>query len=451
MAGLLAARALAGHVRELVVLERDRVPEGPKARKGVPQGRHIHVLLEAGRDVLERFFPGIVAEMEREGLWSIDLGRDLVWHHFGVWKVRCESESRMLLCTRPFLEHHVRQRLLAEPSVTLRSETTVKALRASADGTAITGVVLDDGSELAADLVVDASGRGSKVPVWLEALGYARPEDEEIGVDLSYTTCFYRPSPRQVHDWKFMVEYPSSVQDWRGGFISCVEGDRWIVSLNGYFKDAPEPTHEGFLRYAKTLPRPDLHDCIADAEPLSEPVVYKIPKNRWRHYERLARFPAGLIPIGDSVCAFNPIFGQGMSAASLQAEVLEQAVAEHLRSGAPGVAGLEERVRKRLPRVLWLPWFLASTLDLNYPQAHGKRPIGHGVLMWYVQRLLELSSTNARAYRRFMRVLSLKAGLWSILEPSMAAAVVTYGLKGLFVPLRERANTERRPDLETAG
>lgn len=448
MAGLLAARALWGHAQQVLVLERDRVPDGPQPRKGVPQGRHVHVLLEAGCGVLERCFPGIVAEMQREGLDVIDFGRDLAWHHFGVWKVRCETGMRMLLCTRPFLEHHVRARLLALPHVTLQDQTTVRALQWSADGSAVTGVVLDDGTARPADVVIDATGRGSKVPTWLEAQGYERPEDEEIGVDLSYTTCLYRPSPRHAGQWRFLVEYPSSANDWRGGFISRVEGDRWIVSLNGYFKDAPEPTHEGLLRYAKTLPRPDLYESMVDAEPLSEVSVHKIPKNRWRHYERLSRFPEGLVPLGDSVCALNPIFGQGMSSAGLQAEVLERALTEHLGSGAVGARGLEARVRTQVPSVLRLPWLLTSALDLHYPQASGTRPFGHGVLMWYVQSLLELCSTDARAYRRLVQVLSLEKGLTEILAPRVAAAVVAHGLRGLVVPLHARANTDRLPEAE---
>lgn len=446
MAGLMAARALADHFEEVIVLERDRMPDGPKPRKGVPQGRHLHVLLEAGRDVAEHFFPGIVPHMQREGMSVIDLTNDVAWHHFGVWKTRCEGSARGLLFTRPFFEHHVRERLKALCNVSLRYGTTVAALRRSADAGTITGVVLDDGSELEADLVVDASGRGSRVPGWLEELGYARPVDEEVGVDLTYTSGLFEPPRGFAGEWKLLIEYPSSRNDWRSGFISCVEGNRWVVSLNGYFKEGPGLTQESFLAYAKSLPRPELHDYVAQAKPLSELVTHRVPTNRWRHYEKLSRFPEGLVVLGDSVCALNPVFGQGMSAASMQAQVLAEALVEQARVRPGDVIGLEKRVRMRLPRVLRLPWFLTSTLDLNFPPARGKRPFGHGVLMAYVSRLLELTSTSPHVFRSLAQVLSLKSGLWEILKPSVSLRVLAYACKGLFLPLAKRANVDRMPE-----
>lgn len=445
IAGLMAARALSDYFKEVVVFDRDKVPDGPEPRKCVPQGQHVHAMLEAGIDVLDRFFPGIVADMQRDGVNVIDLTNDVAWHHFGVWKVRCESGLRMLLFTRPFLEHRVRERLKAAPNVELRHEVTVKNLLHSADRSTITGVVLEDGSQLRADVVVDASGRGSRAPAWLEELGYARPIDEEVGIDLSYTSCLYKPSPRFKGEWKLLVEYPRSPGSWRAGFISCVEGDRWIVSLNGYFKAAPELTRESFLDFAKSLPRPDLYDYIKDAEPLTEPVTHKIPTNRWRHYEKLSRFPEGLIPIGDSVCALNPIFGQGMSAASMEADLLQRALAEHARANPHDMRGLATSVRKSLPSALWLPWLLTNALDLHYPQARGNRPFGHGFLMGYIARLLELTSTNEGIYRDLGRVLSLKAGLWTILKPTVSIPVAANALKALVVPLAKRANTDTLP------
>ncbi len=446
MAGLWTARALADFFERVTVVERDQLPSSPEPRKGVAQGRHIHVLLEAGRDVLDELFPGLVAEMQEDGLSDIDFAADLVWHHFGVWKKRFRGSTTMLCMTRPYLEWNVRKRIAALSNVIFRPQTTVEGFLTDDDGGRITGVrIQGSGEELRADLVIDATGRGSQTPQRLDALGYEKPPEETVGVELAYTSRIYQPPEDFAGEWKFLVQYPRSPDNWRAGFIMAIEGGRWIVSLNGYFRDHAPTDEAGFNEFARSLSRPDLYQYIQRAQPLTEPVTHKIPVNRWRRYDKPGRFPEGLIVLGDAVCALNPIFGQGMSVAAKEARLLHRILAARAASNAGDLSGIAQKVRKGLPGIIGLPWFLTRCLDLHYPQATGKRPIGHGLLMWYIARLLELNSRNEYVYSRLSEVLSLKRGLGTILVPSVSLRVLAYGVKSLFVPLEKRANTDVLP------
>ncbi len=449
MAGLVNARVLADHFEKVTVLDRDERPEGPEPRKGAPQGRHIHVMLEAGKHVLEGLFPGLTQEMQREeGIKVADASRDTAWQHFGVWKARGHSGIELVLCTRPFLEWNVFRRVRALPNVELRQGVTAEALLTDASRERVTGVtVKGPGGEeaLEADLVVDASGRGTRAPKWLEELGYGRPEEEKVGIDLAYASRLYKRPKGFRDEWKLLIQYPRSPHGWRAGFISNVENDRWIVSVNGYFGDHPPTDEAGFLEFARSLPRPGLYDYLQDAEPLTAPVTHKIPTSRWLHYERLPRFPERLIVTGDAVCAYNPIFGQGMTIAILEARLLGECLTEQERRTPGELRGLADRFRQKAPDVIFIPWFMTSTMDKHYPQTTGERAPGLGALQWFFGRLIEQSSVDTDVYHRFLRVLHMREGLGAMLKPGMALPVLTYAVKSLFVPLPQRANVDRMP------
>ncbi|WP_309896370.1 hypothetical protein [Archangium sp.] len=446
MAGLVNARVLADHFEKVTVLDRDERPQGPEPRKGVPQGQHLHVLLEAGKRVLEELFPGLTQTMRERGIPVIDAGRDMAWQQFGVWKIRFESGIETVMCTRPYLEWEVFQRVTALPNVRLRERITVEELCTDAAKQRVTGVKLKgpDGEEtLEADLVVDASGRGTRSPRWLEELGYGRPEEEKVGIDLGYTSRLYKRPASFQDEWKLLVQYPRSPDVWRAGLIASVEDDRWLVSVNGYFGDHAPTDDEGFLEFTRSLARPGVYDYIKDAEPLSAPVSHKIPTSRWLHYERLPRFPERLVVLGDAVCSFNPIFGQGMTTASLGAKLLGEFLRERGLSTPGGLDGVSERFRHKLPEIIRIPWFMASVMDMYYPQTTGSRPPGLGIMHWLLGRLIEMTSVDATVYHQFLQVLHMNQGLESFLRPGTALPVLAYGAKSLFVPLAERANVDR--------
>lgn len=449
ISGLLSARVLSEHFEHVLILERDTLPQGPETHKGVPQARHIHAMLEAGLRVLEELFPSMLEEMRAEGVDLIDMARDGAWHHYGAWKPRYDSGYETILCTRAYLEWKVRERVLARPNVELRQGVSVEGLLMDASRTWVKGVKVRTGEHedtLEADLVVDASGRGSRTPRWLEELGYGRPEEEQVGVDVGYTSRLYeRPATPPPGHWKSLALYARAPESWRSGFIANVEGGRWIVSLSGYFGDHPPADEAGFLEYARTLSTPHIYEAIRDAKPLTQPVEHKIPASRWLHFERMRRFPEGLLLVGDAVCAINPVYGQGMTLVGLGARQLGECLARQARATPGNLQGLARRFQKELARGLGMSWLLATTMDLRYPQARGRRPFGLKLLQWSMGNLVDLTSVDQAVCTEFYRVLHFRGGLEVLLQPKLALSLLGYSLKSLVVPLERRANVAHMP------
>ena len=236
----------------------------------------------------------------------------------------------------------------------------------------------------------------------------------------------------------------------RSGYVSNVEGGRWIVSLNGYFGDHPPTDDAGFLEFARRLPTPHIHECIRDARPLTAPVSHKIPTSRWLHYERMDRLPEGLVLLGDAVCALNPVFGQGMTVSALGAKLLGAHVSRAARSGEGPLPGLSRRYQRELGGLLRLCWFLTSTLDLMHPRALGKRWPGLGLVQASFQNMIDLTSVDERACATFYEVLHMRQGLGGLFQPRFLAALLGYNLKSLFVPRERRANLDA-PRLSLGG
>lgn len=444
--GLAAARVLADHFDRVTIIERDPRPSGPDPRKGAPQMRHLHAMLEPAVKVLRGLFPGLVDEMIAGGALRVDPGAVSGWYHYGGWKPRFTTDIEVLLCSRPFIEQHVRRRVTALPNVEIRHEHTVEELLADPSKARVTGVRITgpSGEEaLSADLVLDAAGRGTRAPRWLEALGYGRPEEEQVGIDLGYTSRVYERPAGFAGDWRFLAVY-SSPPARRCGLAIEIEHNRWIVSLNGYFKDHPPADDEGFLAFARSLPVPHLHDAIRDAKPLTPASTHKIPTSRWLHYEKMPRFPERLLLLGDSVCALNPIYGQGMTVA-LQCVL---ALAKSLDAPGPRggrLDGLGRTVQKQVSGLVAEPWLLSTTMDLRFPEAEGKRPPGLSAVQWAFANLIDLSSVDERACRTFYEMLHMRRGTAALLRPEILFPFLRYSVKSAFVPQADRVNRTMPP------
>jgi 2-polyprenyl-6-methoxyphenol hydroxylase-like FAD-dependent oxidoreductase len=447
IAGLVGARVLSDHFEQVILLERDPPPEGPGPRKGVPQGRHLHALLGAGVETLNHFFPGLGQDLAAEGAVPVDIGRDGALFQSGQWKRRYALGIETLLCTRTLLEWKIRGRIRALPNVEIRYESSAEALLSNEARTHVTGVrVKTGGTEetLEASLVVDASGRGSRAPRWLEQLGYAAPSQEEVGIDLAYTSRFYEPSPDSSRDWKLLILYPNAPGSCRAGIISCVEGGRWIVTLNGYFGEHPPLDEEGFLAFARSLPTRHVYEALQQARPLTEPVRHKVPSSRWLHYEKLKRFPESFLLFGDAVCAFNPIYGQGMSVSSLCGRLLDEQLTAQARASPGSLQGLSRRFQHRLAAFLSTPWKMSTTMDLKYPRAQGQRYFGINLAHWGFDAMIGLAADSGPEGRTFYDMVHMKRGAEALLSPRYLAALLGYGLRSLVSPKRSH-DVDRMP------
>ena len=434
MAGLLAGRILSDHFDYVTFVERDRLPEDAGARRGIPQGQHIHVLLNKGASLLTELFPDLPAALAQRGAPHVDGIADVRWYHFGVWKTRFPSNIKGYSQSRPFLEQSVRRCLSTKANVRFIDQCEVTRLCANDDTTRVTGVHLrhrhgeSREEELAADLVVDASGRGSQAPQWLVSLGYEKVKESRVKVDIGYASRIYRRPKELPVDWKVLVIYPTPPDGKRAGSVLPIEDNTWIVSLTGRLRDYPPNDEAGFLDFARSLPEPTLYQVIKDAEPLTPIAIHRFPANRWRHYEGMSRFPGGLVILGDALCSFNPIYGQGMTTALLEASILNECLCQQrgFHTGGKGT-GLAQPLQKALAKAVGVPWLLATSEDFRYPETEGHRPPGVRLLNWYTGRVHKLAGSNPRATLRFYEVVHMLNPPMVLFAPPILFAVLFKG------------------------
>ena len=422
MAGLLAARVLSDHFGRVSLIERDALPALAEQRRGVPQGRHTHGLLASGRNVLEKLFPDISKALLQAGAVTGDITRDSRWFFEGGCLSRPTSGLQGLLMTRPLLEAAVRQRVLANPKIVRRDGLAAEELVVDRKLGRVTGVRAG-GEMLLGDLVVDASGRGSRSPQWLEQLGYEKPAEDVVHIGLGYTSRFFRRKPTDLGGDTAVI-IPPTPKGKRGGVMLAQEGDRWTVTLMAHFGNYAPEDLDGFIAFARTLPAPDIHEVVSRNEPLGEAASARFPASvRWR-YERLSRFPAGYLVFGDAICSFNPIYGQGMSVAALQAIELESTLAS-----SAGDLKLAKAFFRRAAKVVEIPWSIAVGADLRIPETVGRRTASVKFINWYMAKLHRAAHTDPVAALAFHRVGNLLAPPPSIMHPRVATRVLWENLR----------------------
>ena len=413
IAGLLAARVLSDHFERVTVIERDTLDNDAEPRRSVPQGRHAHALLSRGEQILSELFPGFVPALVNRGATPIALGRDLRWHHFGCWKKGYESRLHTISASRPCIEQEIRNRVRQLHNVTLVEGTVVTRYLTDWERARITGVCVRGRhadsveDQVQADLVVDASGRGSHTPQRLAELGYLQPLESRIHIGFGYASREYERAPG-TRNWQslYVLDLPPSR---RGGLIFPIEGNRWMVTLFGAHGDHPPTDDAGFLQFAKSLPVPDLHDALVAARPLSKVVTHGFSTSQRRYYENLHRFPSGLLVMGDALCSFNPIFGQGMTASAMEAKLLDDCLRNLEARFTPSLEALTCNFRSQVARIVDVPWGLATAEDLRFPQTPGHRSLKMRFMHWYTARLHRAAGESSLVAERFQRVVHLLA------------------------------------------
>ncbi|HWI65226.1 MAG TPA: FAD-dependent oxidoreductase [Symbiobacteriaceae bacterium] len=425
MAGLMAAKVLADRFDQVTLIERDTLADGPEPRKGVPQAFHAHTLLIRGKQILESLFPGLGEDLAVHGAVHSDSSAQIKWFQHGVWKGRSPSGLIATSMTRPLLEWRVRTHLLKLPNVTLLEGTRVLGLLATDGAERITGVHLEptDHSEparrLAADLVVDASGRGTRAPQWLEELGYGQVQLTEIKTGVAYASRLYRyHGPKPDFNMCIVMDQAPGT---RVGVLFRVEQDRWLLTLQTMLGDAAPTDDEGFLAFARSLPQPEIAEFLRTAEPVSDILAHKTPTNLRRHYEQMDAFPDGLVILGDACTSFNPRYGQGMTTAALGAGALQTCLA----AGGPEQKGWALRFQRELAKAIATPWQASTGEDLAYPQVEGKRGPESGLINWYMRRVVRLTSIDREALVAFLSVVHLLKPVTALFAPRILWKVLT--------------------------
>lgn len=418
MAGLLATRVLADAYRKVTVIDRDVLPEIGMHRRGVPQGRHHHALHPRGRAVLDELFPGFTADAVQAGASSGDVLRHCRWVLSGHRLRQAPSGVLGLIASRPFLEGQVRARVQKLPGVTFLERTDVAGLTTTA-GCGVTGVQVRDCNglltQLPADLVVDATGRGSQTPVWLAEWGYQPPEEDRIQLGLGYATRIYRLSPGALGSdgMIFMTATPDHP---RMGVLGMLEGGRHMLTLGGILGDHPPTDPAGFEAFAASLPFRDIAEAIAGAQPLDSPVAFRFPAAVRRRYEDLHFFPEGLLVLGDAVCSFNPVHGQGITVAANQALVLGRLLARNTRP-APG------QYFRAIAKTINPPWDLAAGADLALPGVSGTGSRKIRMTNSHLLRALAAARSDALLSAAVIRVVGLLDRPEALLRPDRVARI----------------------------
>jgi len=448
MGGLLAARVLADFFRTVTVIERDELPDDPVTRKGVPQGRHVHALLSRGAHILDEFFPGLLDELVAAGapVWDDgELSRLYVSYSGHVLprsgKVAGDPKAMPLyMPSRALLERHVRGRLQAIDNVTIHDGQDVAELISSADRTRVTGVRVtnrgeDAPQELAADLVVDAMGRGAHTPAFLESIGYGRPVEDHIVMRTTYVSQKLRIPPGTLAEVLSIVS-PAPGRP-TGMFLFGYEHDTWVFTVFGMVGREPPRELAGMLTFAEEYGPTHLLAAVRAGEPIGPVVQHRMPSSQWRRYDKMRRLPDGLVACGDAICSFNPIYGQGMSVAALDAVALRDCLRR-------GVSDLPRRYFRAAAKAISVPWQTGAASDLAFPEVEGRRTRAMRVSNRLVNSVLSALESDAVVGTQFFKVTGLLDPPTRLLRPSFLYRVAR-------VNLQRRQSNSLPPQAAVAG
>ncbi len=437
--GLLAARVLSEHFEKVIVLEKDRLHSRAMKRKGVPQGKHTHLLLRRGADIIQGLFPGLAAKMESWGAFPVNVTSGLRWWHYGVWKAQVDVGFDLYVLNRIEFEFKLRKKVAAIHNVELRDAHDVVDLQVDESGARVIGVVVRSRREkkeqpVAADVVIDAAGRGTRAPKWLKKHGFGKPSESEIKVNVGYASCIYRIAPSFRKERIPLAVFPRVPETTRLGIMYPLSSRGLMVTLSGSGKDYPSRRHAGFMKFAESLEKPEFAELLGDARPSPTIHTHQFPSNLWRHYERMRRWPDGYMVMGDGVVSFNPMYGQGMTVCSIEAELLARTLHKLARKGRSlRDDGQARRLQRRLLPVVIVPWLLASCEDFRSPKAKGWRYPGLRLLQWYVARVHELVAYDKRVVKRFMEVMNFLKFPTALFGPLIVLSVIRHSFRRAFV------------------
>jgi 2-polyprenyl-6-methoxyphenol hydroxylase-like FAD-dependent oxidoreductase len=407
IAGLLAARILADRFERVLVLEKDRLPAEATPRKGVPQGPQVHALVKRGENIIADLFPGFLDHLSAGGAITTRFGADIAVYEGGDWHPRRDPGFTLSTQTRALLEAVIRHCLLTRKNVEIRDGYRFATFKLDRRGavSAVEGIDVDSGATVAipADLAIDAMGRGSPTPRWLNAGGFGNVPVSAAGIAINYVTILLNQPPHMTGDPGGWVVRASAPEMTRGATMFAIEDGRWLLTLVSRFGDRPPLSFEECLAFAKTLEVPQVHEWAAMSTLDTAPQRFNVPQALLHHFDAMANFPPRLLPMGDVIGSFNPIQAQGMTVAALHGLCLQRALDDCGLNGGDldGVAGayLPEAVAASAGA-----WRAAVTSDFAYPQTTGERPPDLDERFRFRRAVRELMITDAELHRLAVRV-----------------------------------------------
>jgi 2-polyprenyl-6-methoxyphenol hydroxylase-like FAD-dependent oxidoreductase len=423
--GLTAAAALAEFFSRVVVLERDELPMKPAHRRSLPHGRHLHALLGGGLRALEELLPGFGDDLAAVGAVRLE-SKDVRVERpgFDPFPQR-DLGQHLYALSRPLFESELRRRVSLFSNVTFRSRCRAREILGSGTAGCAQGVRFENQDNkletLTADLVVDATGRGTMTLAFLKTFGYPLPKESRIGIDLSYVSATFVVPDNAPSDWKALQLFADPRGSGLGGVIAPIEGGRWILTVSAMHGGKPPRDHEGFLHYVRQLRTPTMYNAIRNAELIGDIERFAFPENVRRHFERLESFPQGLLPMADAACRFNPKYGQGMSVAAAEALSLRQQLAL-LADQDDALARLASAYFEAATPIVEMAWGLAS-LDFAYPQTRGTRPEGLDDALKFLSALIRLAARDPEIHKLMNEVQQLMRPSTVYREPALVRQI----------------------------
>ena len=449
IAGLMAARVLCNHFVHVIVVERDAYPDGIGPRNGTPQSNQVHVLLLKGKQILTDLFPSLERRLLSNGAHKIDLIADAKYHLATGWSLTFDSKMTTLACTRQLLEYAIREELRTNfPSVEFLENTNATGLlfdvmeEQDNKSKLVRGIKTvhrdsENGTKnLYAELIVDTSGRNSQTPEWLEDMGLDRPKETRINSYIGYSTRRYKVPPlryahnsitnQRLSDWKVMIIFTKPPTNPRMGVIYPVEGNNWLVGLLGIGKIYPPVKEPEFMKYVQDLEVQDMYEAIKDAEPTSPIYGYRENGSRKYHYEAVKYWPENFISLGDSVSAFNPLYGQGITVAAIAATILDKSLYDLRKTNRmKRKLGFSKRFQKRIAKANSFPWLLGTSEDFRWPITEGNNPnLFVRFMQKYSYQVMLLTTESIIATRSFFEMIHMLKSPLVLFHPVIIIRII---------------------------
>ncbi|MEC2474193.1 NAD(P)/FAD-dependent oxidoreductase [Bacillus thuringiensis] len=424
MAGKFAAKALSTSFKEVIIIEAGERWDGKSSRKRVPQSNHPHVLLKGGENAIEELFPNITNELIEAGSIINNFTRDLKWHQFGLWKQPFIGEVHMIQQSRPLLEWHIQKRIHQISNITIKYETLVKGLLVDAKLNKVCGVKVkyletDTQEEVHADLVVDASGFGSKSIEWLREYEI-EVKEEKVRIDLFYATKMFKLKENEELDCCNMLMSPSFPDNPYGVLIQTIEDNRYFVTFSGYANEKAPQTDDEFYDFAENLSISNVTDFLNKAEGITDIKTYKIPYQVRRRFDLVNNVPEGLLVVGDAQCRFDPVFGQGVSVAAMEAHQLQLLLQGRKQLDKT----FTQQFYKKTANIIETPWDMTTTEISRHPQLKRELTTKQKFQLWYTKQIYRLSASNSDVYIRLVRVMNLIRSPFHLFHPKVLLSVL---------------------------